>query len=124
MLTILRCPHTSAILRISGEGIDPVAVTELLGIAPTETGKGTEYGSWLLSSEGKLSSNTVQQHALWILDQFQKKADALQNYRRRNCNVEILCHCNPQQRGSIFSSGAIRRLGEFGFQLILTFGRS
>ena len=121
MVTIFKCGHTCATLRISGEFVDPCATTEALGVSPTKTNKGADYGTWWLSSEGRLLSDKVEEHILWIVDQLRSKVGALQDYRRSDCSVDILCHCDPQPQGAVLCDDTINRLGELGFQLIVRF---
>jgi len=112
-------PSTArAVLRIYKDDLDPVAVTRLIGVLPEEsfrknqpvltkagvdTGRKYRIGGWLLSSEKAVSSDLLEEHVEWIVDQVLPKADAIRRLVNEGAEVNIYCTMTSYEGGFGFT---------------------
>jgi hypothetical protein len=87
-----RCKASHALVSIRSECRDPAAVTAGLGIAPSQAwAKDEQYlskagprrrpwGMWHLSTEGRVSSRSPEQQALYLLGLLEPRVDFLRRF--------------------------------------------
>lgn len=112
-----------ATLVISGDEVNPAAVTAMFGLPPTRSfargdaysrGHVRKHGMWALSSEGSVASEDLDDHVAWLLDRIEPVREAFQNYLRSNHrSAFITCFwLSPHGHGGPrFSPQVLRRLG-------------
>lgn len=116
------CEKTSASFRIAGEGLNPDSITRRLGTEPSychsaghtktlRNGMVVRYrsGIWILDSEGKLSSTSLERHLLFLLGLIEEKSPEIVPFvASPSYRVDFLCcwmsatgHGGPVLSGSI-----------------------
>src|SRR4051812_35833881 len=94
------CAKTHATLLIYPGDIDPVVVTERLGIEPTcwqrrgeviprpgRPPKIAPVSGWFLKSKGEVESRDSRRHIDWLLDLVAPKADAVRSLQEIGCRM-------------------------------------
>jgi hypothetical protein len=120
------CAECFASLRLYGDALVPEEITRLLQIEPSDcaakgavskssSGKSRQAptGRWILGTDGKLSSSSLERHIEWILDRLASigaKADHLPGVER----ADIFCYWSSANGhgGPQFSPELMGRLAE------------
>lgn len=108
-----------ASLRVFGECLDPIVVTDALRLPADHThrkgephlrrrpsGEVREYaplaqGMWRMSSQDQVDSTRLSEHIDWLLREVEPKADALRSLLVRSVQADIFCYsyganpCSP-----------------------------
>jgi hypothetical protein len=129
------CLKTDASLRLSGDLLDPEAVTHELGIPPSSChAKGDlrsskvgplieRTGVWALSSENALSSTILEHHIIYLLEKLEPvKKQLLFLMDRYSLTGDIFCGWFLKEGdcgGPEISGGVLRRIADLN--LILDF---
>ncbi|MEW5959070.1 MAG: DUF4279 domain-containing protein [Chloroflexota bacterium] len=99
------CEFTYAKLRVYPGKLDPMSVTQYLGITPTSTMTEGEHivnslgrerivpqNGWFLSSEGQVSSKDVRRHLDWLLDRLEPISERLKGLQEQpEVKMYIVC---------------------------------
>lgn len=106
-----RAPY--ARLRISGELLDPLAVTQALRLPPDHTRRRGEprlhrrrdgslqerppypRGMWSMSSAGWVAGADLDVHLRWLLEQLEPRGGELQRLQEAGAWAELLCYVEP-----------------------------
>lgn len=130
------CLIAHATFRVLGEDLDPDDVTRLLGIEPTQalhrgqlvptstSVRRQEMGVWLLKSEGKLASTSLERHLLFLLETIEPHAAALRDLRvAQRATADFFCFwlSATGHGGPIFSAELMQRVAATGAELGIDF---
>jgi hypothetical protein len=129
----LDASRTWATLRIWGKALDPDMVTGQLGITPStafragdQRGKKKDAiwkeGHWDISSEGHVSSNVLQDHIEWLLDQLEPAQARLRILLTEDdVRADIFCFWEfaTHNAGIVFSPLVMRRIAALNLELDL-----
>ncbi len=118
------CEATYAMLLVSGDHIALDEFTRLFGVKPTEAGVAGDCSCWKLSSEGRVPLLNSEAHIQWILDRIEGKQELVHDLKgERNCQVDIgvayKFRANQNDGGPLLSPDILRRISDFGMNLIL-----
>ncbi len=102
------CARTYASFRLTGDALDPEVVTTTLGIKPMRAlaknqaiptirrGNGTRRqrtGVWALTSQGIMSSTSLERHLIYLLDAIEPAATPLDTLRvEHNLQADFFCY--------------------------------
>jgi hypothetical protein len=101
------CARTHATFRLVGDALNPAEVTAALAVSPTRAlGKGAELpagprgearrqriGIWLLGTEDKLDSTSLDRHLIQLLDAIEPAAPALNTLRaEHDLRADFFCY--------------------------------
>lgn len=99
------CAETYATLCLYHSDLDPRAITELLGIAPTDSHrKGDRFppkakqpaiatsGAWFFSSKGQVNSKDIRRHVDWILERLVGKEKVTNDLKAKGYEIRINCY--------------------------------
>lgn len=118
--------------RLSSRELDPVAVTQALGISPTfalargaenpRTGRKQPTGVWLITSNAPVQSEEeyrLDGHLRSLLDQLDDKVEVVRDLTRRGYTADFYCSCYMQteSEGTEVSPTTIRRMAALGAAL-------
>lgn len=130
------CLIAHATFRVLGEELDPSDVTRLLGVEPTQalrrdqlvptqtSVRRQETGVWLLKSEGKVASTSLERHLVYLLDLVEPHAVALDELRREQAvTADFFCFwlSATGHGGPIFSADVMQRVAATGAELGIDF---
>jgi hypothetical protein len=132
------CARTRASFRLLGDRLDPVFVTERLGLHPTRAmskseeipaGKSGEAhrrrtGVWLLESEATVTSTSLERHVVWLLEQVEPSRDALATVRAAlDLRADFFCYwvSKSGDGGPEISPTTLRRIAELDAPLGIDF---
>lgn len=130
------CLIAHATFRVLGDDLDPDVVTRLLGIEPTQAlrrdqlvptatnVRRQETGVWLLKSEGKVSSTSLERHLIYLLDRIEPQLAALAAYLAAGeATADFFCFwlSATGHGGPILSADVMRRVGATGAELGIDF---
>lgn len=130
------CLIAHATFRVLGEDLDPDDVTRLLGVEPTQalrrdqlvptqtSVRRQEAGVWLLKSEGKVRSTSLERHLLYLLELVEPHAQALEELRRNGrATADFFCFwlSATGHGGPIFSADVMQRVAATGAELGIDF---
>lgn len=130
------CLIAHATFRVLGEDLDPDDVTRLLGVepsqalrrdqlVPTQTSvRRQETGVWLLKSEGKVASTSLERHLLFLLDRVEPRLAALDGLlRTHQATADFFCFwlSATGHGGPIFSADVMQRVAATGAELGIDF---
>jgi len=121
------CDETNATLMITGDALDPIRVTKLVGVDPAfARRKGDLFGKperpvksltgiWALESEPHLTSSVLEEHINLLLDMIGRPPTAFYDYLESE-GLEALIRCYwmsaTGQGGPVLSSRLLGRLAE------------
>ena len=124
------CARTYATLCIYREDLDPMAVSQELGIQPTRTQRRgersrsgrrppTKIGGWFLTTKDVIESRDVRRHIDWLLDQFEIRVDAVKRLRTAGCRMVVNCYWQSASGhgGPMLCPATMGRLANLGFEL-------
>lgn len=112
------CKATYATLRLYLGDLTPDAVTERLGLSPTESQTQTRSAkhsqAWFLCSKGQVHSRDVRRHIDWILDQVTPVAARFRDLIARGAKADVACFwvSASGHGGPMLSPIQMRRLAE------------
>ena len=99
------CTRTYATLRIYPEHLDPLYLTERLGIQPSSWQRKGEIRNpsskvlrayslhgWFLSSKGVLDSKDSRRHIEWLLEILSPKAETIRALQNEGCRMDVSCY--------------------------------
>lgn len=101
------CARTHAAFRLVGDGLDPDAATQVLGLEPSVArAKGQDIpagrvgparrqrtGVWLLSTDGVVSSTSLERHLIHLLESIEPAGAALDTLRRNeDISADFFCY--------------------------------
>jgi hypothetical protein len=116
------CRATYATLRLYLVDLTPDAVTERLGLRPTESQTQTRSAkhlhAWFLCSAGQVDSREVRRHIDWILDQITPVVSPFRDLIARGVKADVAC-CwvsASGHGGPTLSPIQMRRLAELGLE--------
>lgn len=118
-----------AMLRLFHFDLDPVMLTALFNVEPTQShkrgdqrfGKGGRVyspyskGSWILDSESHVKSKDVNAHIQWLLDQMAGNSGAIHRLQDDGYFTDVMCgwHAQCDNTCPALSTETIRRLATF-----------
>lgn len=109
-MTSTRRPSYARV-RITGEALDPLEVTQALRLPPDHTRRSGEprlrrrrdgsvqerapypQGMWSMSSAGWVDSAELDAHLRWLLDQLEPRSGELQRLQEAGAGAELICYC-------------------------------
>lgn len=130
------CLIAHATFRVLGQHLDPDEVTRILGVSPTQalrrdqlvptptSVRRQETGVWLLKSEGKVASTSLERHLLYLLDLLEPRGAALERLRNMaDVTADFFCFwlSATGHGGPIFSADVMRRVAATGAELGIDF---
>lgn len=130
------CVETRATLRIYPGDIDPSAISERMGLEPTNWQRRGEVAQWFdgpprvapingwfLQSEAYVESRDSRRHLDWILDRVEPKAEAIRFLQERGCEMDISCTwiSRSGHGGPTVSPSQMKRLSELNLELWFDF---
>ena len=125
------CAECFASLRLYGDALIPAQITRLFQVEPSDSaakgemskspsGKSRQAstGRWIMGTDGKLSSSSLEKHIEWILDRLASidiKAEDLPGVE----SADIFCYWNSASGhgGPQFSPHLMSRLAQNGLTL-------
>ena len=133
------CSRTYATFRVSGDALDPDEVGAVLGLTPTRAfakgqavpvgrkGKTTRRqrtGVWLLGSEDRTESTSLERHLIHLLDAVEHATPALATWRaERGLAVDFFCFWESAtgHGGPELSPGTLARIAALDATLGIDF---
>ncbi|MBJ7470178.1 MAG: DUF4279 domain-containing protein [Solirubrobacteraceae bacterium] len=130
------CLMAHATFRVVGEDLDPDEVSAALGLTPSHSLRRDQFvptatevrrqetGVWLLKSEGKVESTSLERHLMFLLDQVEPGAAALDELRRtQTLTTDFFCFWMSAtgHGGPIFSAPLMQRVAAVGAELGIDF---
>lgn len=130
------CLLAHATFRVLGQDLDPEAVSAALGVepsqalrrdqlVPTETRiRRQDTGVWLLKTEGRLTSTSLERHVLHLLELIEPGMPALDRLRQeQGLTTDFFCFwlSATGHGGPIFSSELMGRVAAVGAELGIDF---
>ena len=130
------CLLAHATFRVLGKELDPDEVTRALGLEPTQSLRSgqlvptptrirrQETGVWLLKSEGRVGSTSLERHLVHLLDLLEPGLPALDELRRtRGLTTDFFCFwlSATGHGGPIFSAELLSRVAAIGAELGIDF---
>lgn len=130
------CLLAHATFRVVGETLEPGDVTQALGLQPTQALRRDQLvptstqvrrqdtGVWLLKSEGKISSTSLERHLTYLLDLIEPGIGALDELRRTQAiTTDFFCFWMSAtgHGGPIFSTDLMQRVAAAGAELGIDF---
>jgi hypothetical protein len=98
------CERAEVSLRIYHDTMRHEAITEILGLAPTDAAtKGEEYTTpaykkkvakvtrWILSSGKEVESLDVRRHLDWLLDRLAGRQEAIESLHAASARMSVTC---------------------------------
>jgi hypothetical protein len=136
------CSRTYATFRVSGDALDPDEVGAVLGLAPTRAfAKGQEVaidhkakttrrqptGIWLLTTQERVASTSLERHLVHLLEAVEPAAPALARLRaQRGLAVDVFCFWESAtgHGGPELSASTLARIAALDAGLGIDFYRS
>ena len=130
------CLLAHATFRVIGEVLEPDDVTRALGVQPSQALRRDQLvptatqvrrqdtGVWLLKSEGMISSTSLERHLIFLLDQLEPGAAALNELRHsQGLTTDFFCFWMSAtgHGGPIFSAEIMQRVAGVGAELGIDF---
>ena len=130
------CAKTYATLCIYPGDTDPTAITDRLGIEPSNWQRLGEVmqragrppnvaliNGWILESWGQVASRDSRCHIDWLLDRVAPKVDAVRSLQEMGCRMEIsYCWLSRSGHGGpTVSPSQMKRLAELNIELWFDF---
>lgn len=130
------CLLAHATFRVLGENLEPDEVTAALGVTPSQSLRRDQLvptatqvrrqdtGVWLLKSEGKLTSTSLERHLIYLLDLLEPGVGALDQLRRsQDLTTDFFCFWMSAtgHGGPIFSADVMQRVAGVGAELGIDF---
>jgi len=130
------CHTTYATLCIYPGDVDPAAITDRLGIEPSNWQRRGEVtqrpgrapkvaplDGWFLMSRGQVESRDSRRHIDWLLDRLESRAEAVRSLREVGCRLEIACYwlARRSNGGPTLPALQMKRLAEFDIELWFDF---
>jgi hypothetical protein len=126
------CARTYATLRIYPEHLDPLYLTERLGIEPSSWQRKGEIWyphskihptyplhGWFLCSEGVLDSKDSRRHLDWLLEILSAKAETIRSLQNEGCRMDVCCvwHSKSGNGGPTISPNQMGELARLNLEL-------
>lgn len=123
------CAETHATFRITGDQLDPDAITKLLGIEPSfGWRKGDVHGHptrpvrsptgiWAVESKAAVSSTILEEHLAYLLDRIGEPDPSFRSYLRdHDLKPDFFCYWMSAtgQGGPAISPGTLKRVADVG----------
>lgn len=130
------CLMAHATFRVVGEELDPDAVSAALNLIPSHSLRRDQFvptatevrrqetGVWLLKSESKVASTSLERHLVYLLDQVEPGVAALDELRRSQAvTIDFFCFWMSAtgHGGPIFSAPLMQRVAAVGAELGIDF---
>lgn len=128
------CNETYVTLRLNSDSLSPQAITNFLGIEPSETiekGVGTNilthevtnHNTWLLTSENIINSKDSRRHIDYLVDKLLPIREKLKILASHGAKIDICClwFSESGHGGPTLSPQQLSKLGELGIDLWFDF---
>lgn len=132
------CARTHATFRLVGDALNPEEVTAALAVEPTQASRKDDHiaggrkgtpriqhsGVWLLGSEGRVSSTSLERHLVYLLETIEPASLALDRLREeRGLTADFFCYwlSATGHGGPELSSETFARIGALGAALGIDF---
>ncbi len=132
----VNCLETHARFQISGDDLIPQTVTNRLGIEPSSSwAKGDllpsrsgtirrRTGTWMLESEGRLQTTSLERHVLFLLTDLEPRAAVICAFlRETGFEASFACYwmSSSNHGGPIVSNDTVRRISQLGASIWFDF---
>ena len=123
------CVKTFAWFRVLSEGLEPDAVTALLGIPPSrvqrrgelprpKAKRPLENGGWFLESADHVESRDARRHLDWLLDRLRGKASSIAQLKDQGHRVDVCIRWDSVGHGGpTLDPRQMKELGELDVEL-------